>query len=63
MNNSLSEITAVIRNKKKILITAHVLPDGDSVGSVVGLIGLESLGKVYLVMADKVPGIYHFRGD
>ncbi|MGI6684816.1 MAG: DHH family phosphoesterase [Bacillota bacterium] len=62
MNNSLSEITAVIRNKKKILITAHVLPDGDSVGSVVGLgLALESLGKeVYLVMADKVPEIYHF---
>ncbi|MEL7564317.1 MAG: bifunctional oligoribonuclease/PAP phosphatase NrnA [Dehalobacterium sp.] len=62
MNSRMAEIAEVITNNDRILITAHVLPDGDSIGSVVGLgLALESLGKeVYLVMQDKVPDMYCF---
>jgi len=62
MNNKLAEIFQLIKEKSKILITAHVLPDGDSVGSVVGLgLALKSLDKeIYLVMEDKVPEMYRF---
>lgn len=62
MNSKLAKIAEVIKNHDTILITAHVLPDGDSIGSIVGLgLALESLGKeVYLVMQDKVPDMYRF---
>lgn len=62
MKSKLDEIAAVIKEHDRILITAHVLPDGDSIGSVVGLgLALESLGKeIYLVMQDKVPDMYRF---
>jgi phosphoesterase RecJ-like protein len=62
MNNTLAEIAGIIRKEINILITAHVLPDGDSIGSVVGLgLALESMGKkVSLVMLDKVPKMYDF---
>jgi len=62
MNSKLTKIAEVIKNHDRILITAHVLPDGDSIGSVVGLgLALEALGKeVYLVMQDKLPDMYRF---
>ncbi|ATW24207.1 DHH family phosphoesterase [Candidatus Formimonas warabiya] len=62
MNSSLQEICQTILKSKHILITAHVLPDGDSIGSVIGLgLALESLGKnVTMVMQDKVPDMYRF---
>lgn len=62
MNNNLHEICEVMKSRHRILITSHVLPDGDSIGSVVGLgLALASEGKdVYLVMQDKVPEMYRF---
>lgn len=62
MNNSLQEITDAIRAYDHILITAHILPDGDSVGSVTGLgLALEGIGKkVTMVMHGKVPELYDF---
>ncbi len=43
MNDSLEEILEVIKKSHRILITAHVSPDGDSIGS--GLALLLSLNK------------------
>ena len=62
MNNNLSKIAEVIKQARSILITAHVFPDGDSIGSVLGLgLALESFGKkVSMVMQDKVPQMYLF---
>lgn len=62
MNNQLVEIGQTIKSKNKILITAHLLPDGDSVGSVIGLgLALKALGKeVFMVMEDQVPETYSF---
>lgn len=55
--NSLAEIAAVIRQATKIGIVAHVRPDGDAIGSVLGLgLSLRALGKtVYTILEDKVP--------
>lgn len=43
-----------------IVLSGHVNPDGDSIGSLLALgLGLESLGKkVYMVSQDGVPGRY-----
>jgi len=62
MNNCLKEIGEAIKKSTRILITGHVFPDGDSIGSVLGLgLTLESLKKdVVMVMQDKVPEIYQF---
>lgn len=49
MNQStdkINEIIAVLKDKKKILITTHIFPDGDALGSLLALGNiLESLGK------------------
>ena len=47
MNNNLSKIAEVIKQARSILITAHVFPDGDSIGSVLGLAWLWSLWKSF----------------
>ncbi|MCR6545897.1 DHH family phosphoesterase [Dehalobacterium formicoaceticum] len=62
MNNQLSEILGLIRSHDSILITAHVLPDGDSIGSLTGFgLALEAAGKkVEMVMQDPVPAMYRF---
>ncbi|MDD2497081.1 MAG: bifunctional oligoribonuclease/PAP phosphatase NrnA [Desulfitobacteriaceae bacterium] len=62
MNNSLKEIADRIKKSDSILLTAHILPDGDSIGSVLGLgLALKSLSKkVLMVMEDPVPHLYHF---
>jgi len=44
MNNSFSEIFELIKKSKNILITAHVSPDGDAIGS--GLALLLALNKL-----------------
>jgi phosphoesterase RecJ-like protein len=52
-----SQITDLIREKKRFFITSHVYPDGDAIGSVIGLSRvLKLLGKeVYPYIADKIP--------
>lgn len=62
MHSSFKEIGKLILDSDDILITAHVSPDGDSVGSVVGLaLALESLNKkIYMVMQDDIPDSYKF---
>lgn len=58
MNNILSKLL----NSKKICITCHTSPDGDSTGSALALgMGLEQLGKnICLLAKDPIPSIYKF---
>ncbi len=55
--NTLSEIAAALRSAQRIAIAAHVRPDGDAVGSVLGLaLSLRAMGKtVYALLEDGVP--------
>jgi phosphoesterase RecJ-like protein len=55
--NALQQAVDVIRKGKRFLLTCHVLPDSDAVGSMLGLAEvLRSLGKeVYLYNRDPVP--------
>lgn len=53
----LSQIADVLRSAQRIAIAAHVRPDGDAVGSVMGLaLSLRAMGKtVYALLEDGVP--------
>lgn len=55
--NSLTEIAAALRSAQRVAIAAHVRPDGDAVGSVLGLaLSLRAMGKtVYALLEDGVP--------
>ncbi|MCF8012032.1 MAG: bifunctional oligoribonuclease/PAP phosphatase NrnA [Clostridiales bacterium] len=55
--NSLEEIITVINKNNKFVLCGHIMPDGDSLGSVLALgIVLKSLGKqVTMVSKDPVP--------
>jgi len=60
------DITAAINDRlraaQKILITSHVRPDGDAVGSLLGLgLALQNAGKtVQMVLADGVPSSFRY---
>jgi phosphoesterase RecJ-like protein len=57
----LAEIADELKRANSFVITSHVSPDGDAIGSVLALkYLLESLGKtnVTCVLADPVPAIY-----
>lgn len=59
--NSLAEIAALLKKPCATLITTHIMPDGDSIGSLLGL--GRALAKVYPVTmysADPVPRRYSF---
>lgn len=60
--NSLQEIAAIIKETPEWLLVGHIIPDGDCVGSLLGLYwGLRSLGKrVVLGLEDPVPPIYRY---
>lgn len=47
---------------QEVLITSHLVPDGDSIGALIGLaLGLKQLGKgVHLCTEDEVPRMYRF---
>jgi bifunctional oligoribonuclease and PAP phosphatase NrnA len=57
----LSQVVELIENKQKFGITTHVRPDGDGVGSSLGLCWLlRSLGKsAEVIVSDGVPPAYH----
>lgn len=57
MTVPLTEIAAAIRVASRIAVTAHVRPDGDAVGSLLGLVlSLRSMGKqVTAILEDVVP--------
>lgn len=56
------QIIDVINKSSKIAVTSHVVPDGDNVGSALGLCqALQKLDKkVEFLLDDKIPEIYRF---
>jgi len=60
--NELDKILHLIRESKRVLITSHQNPDGDALGSMLGLgLGLEQIGKkVVFYSKDGVPEILEF---
>ena len=63
MNNQLSgEIKNRLDAAKKIVIASHVRPDGDAIGSLVGLgLALRDAGKsVQMILADGVPSSFKY---
>lgn len=58
----LDEIVRFTRDRHRFAVTSHARPDGDSIGSELGLgLALEALGKtVTIVNADRVPRIYRW---
>jgi phosphoesterase RecJ-like protein len=59
---ALEQAGRLLHNASRILITAHIRPDGDAIGSLLGLgLALEAAGKqTSLVLADGLPGNYKF---
>ncbi|MET0388552.1 MAG: bifunctional oligoribonuclease/PAP phosphatase NrnA [Polyangiales bacterium] len=57
MSGSLAHAIKLVREGRRFLLTCHILPDADAVGSMLGLADvLSSLGKeVYLYNRDPVP--------
>lgn len=65
-NNHHGAIRQMLNQAQRILIVSHVRPDGDAVGSVLGLgLALQALGKeVQMVLADGVPASFrHLPGS
>ena len=58
---SVIALKAKIDAAQRILVTSHTRPDGDAVGSLLGLgLALENMGKeVNLVLEDGVPSTFH----
>ena len=58
----MSPLTQLITNSTHIAVISHVHPDGDAVGSAMGLsLGLRELGKeVSTVLIDPVPEVFSF---
>ena len=56
----LSQVIEVIENKQNFAITTHVRPDGDGIGSSLGLFWLlRSLGKdAEVILRDEIPESY-----
>lgn len=63
MNNSISgEIKIRLADAKKVVIASHVRPDGDAIGSLLGLgLALKDSGKsVEMILVDGAPGSFKF---
>ncbi len=60
--NELEKVLHLIRESKRVLITSHQNPDGDALGSMLGLgLGLEKIGKdVVFYSKDGIPEILEF---
>jgi phosphoesterase RecJ-like protein len=63
MNNIVDneKIKTLINSGKSFLIAAHIRPDGDAIGSALGLgLALRNIGKnVTIFLADGVPSNFH----
>jgi len=57
-----AEINARLGTAQKVLIASHIRPDGDAIGSLIGLgLALENAGKtVQMVLADGVPSSFRY---
>ncbi|MDF2928216.1 MAG: phosphoesterase RecJ domain protein [Anaerospora sp.] len=62
MEISLPQVAEMLHSANTIVLTAHVHPDGDSLGSMLALYeALQADGKkVYMLLDDVVPATYHF---
>ncbi len=62
LNEQLNGLAKKIYSTKRILLTTHKMPDGDGLGSLVGMYhGLRKIGKeVRIVTVDKTSKRYHF---
>jgi bifunctional oligoribonuclease and PAP phosphatase NrnA len=64
MNNqaSISALLDLIRERDSFAITSHIRPDGDAIGSSLGLMHLlETMGKrATVVFVDEIPPNFHF---
>ncbi|MDD4766002.1 MAG: bifunctional oligoribonuclease/PAP phosphatase NrnA [Desulfotomaculaceae bacterium] len=60
--NNLADVAAALKRAESVLVCGHVMPDGDSLGSVLALgLTLESMGKkVIMAGPDPSPAIYDF---
>jgi phosphoesterase RecJ-like protein len=60
--NSMAQIARQLQNSDDYLIVGHSIPDGDCVGSLLGLyLGLTDCGKkVAMALQDAVPERYHY---
>lgn len=60
--NTLKEISPQINSKDNFLLIGHNIPDGDCIGSMLGLYaGLTSINKkVAMFLEDTIPSIYHY---
>ncbi len=60
--NSLKEIAAQLKNRDNFLLIGHKIPDGDCIGSILGLYaGLISLHKkAIMFLSDPIPSIYAY---
>jgi phosphoesterase RecJ-like protein len=62
MTETIQQIVSVIRQSRTVLVTSHEGPDGDAIGSSLGLASfLKAIGKQVVVhLADPVPELYSF---
>jgi phosphoesterase RecJ-like protein len=62
MNGNLAKAVKLVRDGRRFLLTCHVLPDADAIGSMLGLAEvLKQLGKeVHLYNRDPVPDALQF---
>jgi phosphoesterase RecJ-like protein len=64
MNNqaSISALLDLLRKRDSFVITSHIRPDGDAIGSSLGLMHLlEGMGKqAAVVFVDEIPPNFHF---
>lgn len=60
--NIAAEIKERLEMAQKVLIASHIRPDGDAVGSLIGLgLAMQNAGKtVQMVLADGVPSSYRY---
>ncbi len=58
--DSIARILRILRDHQSFLITSHARPDGDAIGSALGLMHLlEPMGKhVTVAFADRIPTMY-----
>ncbi len=59
---TLHKIAREIKLKNDFLLVGHTIPDGDCVGSLIGLyLGLMALGKnAHILLQDPIPAIYNY---
>src|SRR5580700_6877548 len=59
---SIAALLTLIRERQSFLITSHARPDGDAIGSTVGLMHLlDAMGKdVQVGFSDPIPLIYGY---